>query len=85
VNRTNGGTNLLGCHPIEGMVGLAVDETVELSIRAQMYKELAQYVASKGKAMQVTGKDGSPGVAEMTFFGWLVSINGKRLGAPSER
>ncbi len=47
----------LGCDPIEGMARIAMDETAELSIRAQMYKELAQYVASKRKAveMQVDG------------------------------
>ena len=37
----------LGCDPIEGMARIAMDEKVEMSIRAQMYKELAQYVASK--------------------------------------
>jgi hypothetical protein len=42
----------LGCDPIEGMARLAMDETVELSIRAQMYKELAQYVAPKRKAIE---------------------------------
>jgi len=35
----------LGCDPIEGMARFAMDEKAELSIRAQMYKELAQYVA----------------------------------------
>ena len=41
----------LGCDPIEGMARIAMDENVELSIRAQMYKELAQYVAPKRKAV----------------------------------
>jgi hypothetical protein len=37
----------LGCDSIEGMARLAMDETVEDSIRAQMYKERAQYIAPK--------------------------------------
>jgi hypothetical protein len=45
----------LGCDPIEGMARLAMDETVESSIRAQMYKELAQYVAPKRKAIEHSG------------------------------
>jgi len=45
----------LGCDPIEGMARLAMDETVELSIRAQMFKELAQYIAPKRKALDVQG------------------------------
>jgi hypothetical protein len=31
----------LGCNPIEGMARIAMDEKAELSLRAQMYKELA--------------------------------------------
>lgn len=43
----------LGRDPIEGMAKLAMDETIDLSIRAQMYKELAQYVAPKRKAVEM--------------------------------
>ena len=43
----------LGCDPIEGMARIAMDDTVELSIRAQMFKELAQYVAPKRKALDM--------------------------------
>jgi hypothetical protein len=43
----------LGCDPIEGMAKIAMDEKVEMSIRAQMYKELAQYVAFERKAVEV--------------------------------
>jgi len=32
--------------------------TASLELRGQMYKELAQYVAPKRKAIEVTGKDG---------------------------
>jgi hypothetical protein len=42
----------LGCDPIEGMGRIAMDEKVEMSIRAQMYKELAQYVASKRRQLK---------------------------------
>ena len=67
------------------MARLAMDETVEVSIRAQMHKELAQYVAPKRKAMEVTGEDGGPVKTEMIVSTWLDSINGKTLGPPSER
>jgi hypothetical protein len=40
------------------VVRLAMDEAAELSIQAQMYKELAQYVAPKRKAIEVRGEDG---------------------------
>ncbi len=43
----------LGCDPIEGMARITMDEAAELSISAQMYKGLAQYVASKRKAVEV--------------------------------
>ena len=46
-----------GCDPIEGMVRIAVDENIEPSLRAQMYKELAQYVAPK-KAIEVRDEAG---------------------------
>jgi hypothetical protein len=45
----------LGCDPVQGMARIAMDETVDLSIRAQMYKELAQYVAPKRKALDIGG------------------------------
>jgi hypothetical protein len=47
----------LGCDLIEGMARIAMDEKVEMSIRAQMYKELAQYIASKRKAIEVSGEE----------------------------
>jgi hypothetical protein len=50
----------LGCDPLEGMARIAMGENAELSIRAQMYKELAQYVAPKRKAVEVTGEGGDP-------------------------
>jgi hypothetical protein len=41
----------LGCDPIEGMARIFMDEAADLSIRAQMYKELVQYIAPKRKAV----------------------------------
>ncbi len=43
----------LGCDPIEGMARIAMDENTEPNLRAQMYKELAQYIAPKRRAMEV--------------------------------
>jgi hypothetical protein len=40
------------------MAKIAMDESVGMRIRAQMYKELAQYVASKRKAIEVRGEAG---------------------------
>ena len=50
----------LNCNPIEGMVMIAEDESVDLSIRARMYTELAQYVAPKRKAIEHSGPDDKP-------------------------
>ena len=75
----------LGCDPIEGMARIPMDEQAELGLRAQMYKELAQYVAPKRKAMEVTGEDGGPVKTEMTVRELLDAINGQSLGPPSER
>lgn len=51
----------LDCDPIEGMAIIAkqsMDEG-ELALAGQMYKELAQYIAPKRKAIEMTGVDGS--------------------------
>jgi hypothetical protein len=50
----------LAYDPIEGMARLAMDETVEASIRAQMHQELAQYIYPKCKAIEVSGDEGGP-------------------------
>lgn len=47
----------MGCESIEDMAQIAMDETVDQSIRAQMYKELAGYVAPK-KAVKMRGGSG---------------------------
>src|SRR5215208_6306459 len=75
----------LGCDPIKQMGQIALDESVEVSVRVQVLKELCQYVAPKRKAVEVTGEDGGPVKTEMTVRELLDSINGKSLGPPSER
>ena len=71
--------------PIEGMARMALDESQPIRLRAPMYKELAQYVAPKRKAVEVTGEDGGSVKTEMTVRAWLDSVNGKTLGPPNER
>jgi hypothetical protein len=48
----------LGYDPVEGMAKIAMDETVEVSIRAQMYNELAQYVVPKCRAVEMQAEVG---------------------------
>lgn len=50
----------LNCDPIEGMAKIAQTalDSDDLALAGQMYKELAQYVAPKRKAMEVTGANG---------------------------
>lgn len=52
--------NALGCDPIEGMAKIAKTALAsdDLQLAGQMYKELAQYVAPKRKAIEMTGADG---------------------------
>lgn len=48
----------LNCDPIEGMARIAqqaIDEG-ELQLAGNMYKELAQYVAPKRKAVEIQGE-----------------------------
>ena len=75
----------LGCDPIAGMAKITIDASQPIQLRATMYRELAQYIAPKRKAMEVTGEDGGPVKNEMAFREWLNSIKGKILGPPSER
>ncbi len=49
----------LGCDPIEGMAKIAMDRKNRIELRAQMYKELAQYVAPRRKAVEI--EDEEPG------------------------
>ncbi len=73
----------LGCDPIEGMARIAMDENAELILRAQMYKELAQYVAPKRKAVEVTGEDGDP--MQMELKSLIEEIQNTPFIPPSQR
>jgi len=42
------------------MAQIAHDEESSKELKAQMHKEVAQYVAPKLKAMEITGADGGP-------------------------
>jgi hypothetical protein len=64
---------------------IAMDEGEEVNVRVQVLKELCQYIAPKRKAMAVTSEDGGPIKGERTLSAWLESINGQRLGPPSQR
>lgn len=50
----------LDCDPIAGMARLAQDESQPTSLWARMYAELANYVAPRRKAIELTGPAGSP-------------------------
>lgn len=50
----------LGCDPIEGMAQVAAHPESSLELRGRMYAELAQYVAPKRKAVEVSGPNGGP-------------------------
>jgi hypothetical protein len=43
----------LGCDPIEGMARITMGERADLSLRAQVYKELLQYIAPKHEAVEM--------------------------------
>ena len=47
----------LGCDPLEGMARLAMDQANPPELRGRMFAELAQYVAPKRRAVEVTEPD----------------------------
>ncbi len=49
----------LGCDPIEGLAKIAMDRKNRIELRAAMYKELAQYIVPKRKAIEI--EDEEPG------------------------
>ena len=57
----------MGCDPIAGMAAIATDEKQDIALRAAMYKELAQYIAPKRKAVEMTGADGELTLAEFVL------------------
>ena len=72
----------LNCDPIEGMAKIAQTalESDDLALAGQMYKELAQYIAPKRKAIEVTGEGGKP-----IEGNWTVEfINASKDSAPSK-
>jgi hypothetical protein len=46
----------LGCDPIEGTARIALDESQPIALRVSMYRELAQCVAPKRKALEHKGE-----------------------------
>ncbi|MBL4891473.1 MAG: hypothetical protein JKX91_06560 [Rhizobiaceae bacterium] len=50
----------LKCDPIEGMANIAQQamDDGDMPLAGQMYKELAQYIAPKRKAIEMTGANG---------------------------
>jgi hypothetical protein len=60
------------------MARIAMDETTDLSIRAQMFKELAQYMALKRKAVEMKAE------GQLSFVDVIRSINQRRssVGGP---
>lgn len=50
----------LGCDPLAGMAALAADPKSSPELKGKMLAELAQYVAPKRKAVEVTGNEGGP-------------------------
>jgi hypothetical protein len=47
-------------HPVVAMAGIAHDESLDIELRFAAHKEVAQYVAPKLKAVELTGADGGP-------------------------
>jgi hypothetical protein len=50
----------LGCDPISGMALLAMDTSNPPELRGRMYAELAQYVAPKRRALDVSAHNTPP-------------------------
>jgi hypothetical protein len=46
----------LACDPIEGIARTAMDETQPMALRTSIYRELAQYVTPKRKALEHKGE-----------------------------
>jgi hypothetical protein len=50
----------LGCDPIEGMAAFAIVSNTDISLRFKAFKELAQYLYPKCKAVEVSDQGDSP-------------------------
>ncbi len=55
----------LGCDPIAGMALLAMDPANSPELRGRMYAELAQYVAPKRKALEMTAEHQEPVIFQL--------------------
>jgi hypothetical protein len=53
----------IGCDPLEGMARIAMDINTPIEVRAKLYRELAQYIAPKRKAIEHTGDPTGTGAA----------------------
>ncbi len=47
-----------GYDPLHAMVDIATDETMDLDIKFACHKEVAKYLHSQRKAVELAGKDG---------------------------
>jgi len=72
----------LGCDPIEGMAFIAREarngegDLRDLQLAGQMYKELAQYVAPKRKAIEVSGSLAVDDIRKLTDAQLEEIVNG---------
>mgnify|MGYP003345183770 CR=1 FL=1 len=48
----------VGCHPLEAMARLAMDESNSPELRGKLLAELAGFIAPKRRAVEHTGADG---------------------------
>lgn len=66
----------LDCDPIEGMAMIAADPTASQELKFQAYKELAQYVAPKRKAIDMNATlDGSFNIQVVRFTDTAVDVD----------
>lgn len=60
----------LSCDPIKEMARLAQDAATPLSLRAMLFRELAQYVAPKCRAVEINdGEENIPLSVTVRFIG----------------
>ncbi len=84
----------IGCDPIEGMarvamndteaLGLAEGETIPVTLRARMFEALAQYVAPKRRATELTIDQGENQVVNLHLPPSLIAKLKKARGEDEE-
>jgi hypothetical protein len=72
----------LGCDPIEGMAKIAMDPSTDVPLRVQILKELAQYVAPKRKAIEMSGSGGMT-LKELVMGSYALDPEQQKLDAPA--